>query len=78
VLDANGWTTSERVSWLLFRGFEECVLTGEHSHMYGCHNLGNTGAEVQAAIKVVENIARSISAPFSTDDMDWLDKSKEW
>jgi len=46
--------------------------------MYGCHNLGNTGAEVQAAIKVVETIAKDISVPFSTDGMDWLDKSKNW
>lgn len=46
--------------------------------MYGSHNLGNTGAEVQASITLVETIAKSISAPWSTEGMDFLEKSKKW
>lgn len=47
-------------------------------HMYGSHNLGNSGAEVQAAVKVVEMIAEAVGAPWSSEGMDFLEKSKKW
>lgn len=46
--------------------------------MYGARNLGNTGPEIIAAKKLVENIAGQLNMPWSDKDMDFLKKPETW
>ena len=46
--------------------------------MFGSHNLGNTGAEITAAVTMVERIAQELEVPaWSDSQMDFLSKPKE-
>lgn len=45
--------------------------------MYGAHNLGNNGEEINSAIAMVEKIAKQLGLPWSDKGMDFLSKPKE-
>jgi hypothetical protein len=45
--------------------------------MYGAHNLGCNGAEINAATKVVETLAKNLGMQWSDKGMDFLSKPKE-
>ena len=45
--------------------------------MYGSHNLGNSGDEIEAARKMVENIAGQLKVPWNDFEMDFLKTPKE-
>lgn len=45
--------------------------------MYGAHNLGNNGAEIEAATKLVETVAKELDMPWSDKGMDFLSKPRE-
>lgn len=46
--------------------------------MYGAHNLGNSGDDIRSAIKMVETVAKQLSAPWSDSDMDFFHKADKW
>lgn len=45
--------------------------------MYGAHNLGNNGAELEASTKIVESLAKDLGMQWSDKGMDFLSKPKE-
>lgn len=53
-------------------------LTEQTRHMYGSHNLGNTGEEITAAVKVVRRIAQDLKITRWNDKaMDFLNRPEE-
>lgn len=47
-------------------------------HMYGAHNLGNSGDEVRATIKLVERLAKDLGASWTDEKMDFFGKADKW
>lgn len=66
--------------------FLVCYATGgtttlqAKSHMYGSHNLGNTKAEIKAAIEICDAIEAELRAKIDRSGADWawLAKADEW
>nr|POE62418.1 hypothetical protein CFP56_68793 [Quercus suber] len=50
------------------------------SHMYGSHNLGNTKAEIQAAIEICDAIERELGLMKDrpSEQYEWLAKVEQW
>ena len=46
-------------------------------HMFGSHNLGNTGAEIYGAVHMMDQIARDVGLQWDSKDMEFLSKPKE-
>lgn len=44
------------------------------SHMFGCHNLGNTKAEIKSAIMICNEIEKALDVRKDRSDWDWLTK----
>ena len=44
------------------------------SHMFGCHNLGNTRAEVKSAIMICNEIEKALDVAKDRSDWHWLTK----
>jgi len=47
-------------------------------HMYGAHNLGNTGSEIKAAVASVRVLANDLGAHWSDEGMDFFTKADKW
>lgn len=49
-------------------------------HLFGSKNLGNTGAEIDAAVEMVRKIAEGTESRWSDEGMDFLEipKRKGW
>lgn len=46
--------------------------------MYGSRNLGNSGAEVRAAVELVMRLADALMVRVDLEGMEFLEKLKSW
>lgn len=44
--------------------------------MYGAHNLGNDGAELEASTKLVQRLAKDLGMQWSDEGMGFLSRPK--